>query len=168
MQRTRVRTLVLIAVLAAGAGWLLVRVLGSRGLTLPQVPWPMVAVLVLIAAVVLGMGWSVRQYLRGKHPTLDPVRAARTVVLAKASCYTGALLAGWYAAQVLDVVGDLAIEAQRDRAGSAGLAVVGALLLAATGLVVEWMCRVPPPEDPDATEPRPDPHPGTAPDAAAG
>lgn len=164
MQRTRVRTLVLIAVVAAGAGWLLVRVLGSRGLTLPQVPWPMVAVLLLIAAVVLGMGWSVRQYLRGKHPRLDPLRAARTVVLAKASCYTGALLTGWYAAQVLDVIGDLAIEAQRDRAASAGLAVVGAVLLAVTGLVVEWMCRVPPPEDPDTDGPLP----GTAPDAAAG
>jgi hypothetical protein len=161
MQRTRVRTLVLVAVLAAGLGWLLLRVLASRGHMLPQVPWPMVAVLVLIAAVVLGMGWSVRQYLHGKRPDLDPFRAARTAVLAKASCYTGALLTGWYGAQVIDVLGDLAIEAQRERALAAGLAVVGAVLLAVTGLVVEWMCRIPPPEDPD---PAGSPHPGAAPD----
>jgi hypothetical protein len=159
MQRTRPRNLVLVAVVATAVGWLVVRALASRGWTLPQVPWAMVAVLVLIAAVVLAMGWSVRQYLHGKHPTLDPVRAARTAVLAKASCYTGALLAGWYAAQVIDVLGDLGIEAQRDRAASAGLAVLGALVLAGVGLLVEWFCRVPPPEDPQEA-------PGTAPDAS--
>ncbi|WP_454050898.1 DUF3180 domain-containing protein [Cellulomonas sp. Marseille-Q8402] len=163
MQRTRVRTLVLVLVAAAALGWLVVRLLASRGVVLPAVPWAMVAVLVLIAAVVLAMGWSVRQYLRGKHPTLDPMRAARTAVLAKASCYTGALLAGWYAAQVLDVLGDLGIEAQRDRAVAAGLAVLGAVVLAVVGLVVEWFCRVPPPEDPEkAAGPAPDAAPGTA------
>lgn len=161
MERTRVRTLVLLAVGATALGWLVVSVLGSRGLVLPAVPWAMVAVLVLIAAVVLAMGWSVRQYLRGKHPTLDPLRAARTAVLAKASCYTGALLAGWYAAQVIDVLGDLGIESQRDRALSAGLAVLGAVLLAVVGLVVEWFCRIPPPEDPERA-------PGAAPDASPG
>jgi len=165
MQRTRVRTLVLIAVLAAAVGWLVVRALGSRGVVLPQVPWLMVGVLVLIAAVVLAMGWSVRQYLRGKHPALDPMRAARTAVLAKASCYTGALLGGWYAAQVLDVLGDLGIEAQRERAVAAGLAVLGALVLAAAGLVVEWMCRIPPPEDPEQQPGSPR---DASPDAAAG
>jgi hypothetical protein len=161
MQRTRVRTLVLVAVGATALGWLVVRLLASRGVVLPAVPWAMVAVLVLIAAVVLGMGWTVRQYLHGKHPTLDPMRAARTAVLAKASCYTGALLAGWYAAQVVDVLGDLGIESQRDRALSAGLAVLGAVVLAVVGLVVEWFCRIPPPEDPEAAA-------GTAPDTSPG
>lgn len=161
MARTRLRTLVLVAVGATALGWLVVRVLGSRGVVLPAVPWAMVAVLVLIAAVVLAMGWSVRKYLRGEHPTLDPLRAARTAVLAKASCYTGALLAGWYAAQVVDVLGDLGIESQRDRALSAGLAVLGAVVLAAVGLVVEWFCRIPPPEDPEQAA-------GTAPDASPG
>ncbi len=161
MQRTRVRTLLLVAAATTGLGWFVVRALASRGWTMPQVPWLMVAVLVLIAAVVLGLGWSVRQYLRGEHPTLDPLRAARTAVLAKAACYTGALLTGWYAAQVLDVLGDLGIEAQRERALSAGLAVLGAVVLAVAGLVVEWFCRVPPPEDPEqATGPSRDSSPG--------
>lgn len=165
MQRTHARTLLLVSAVTAALGWLVLRLLASRGLELPPVPWPMVAVLLLIAAVVLGMGWSVRQYLRGRHPTLDPVRAARTAVLAKASCYTGALLSGWYAAQVLVVLADLDIEAQRDRATSAGLAVLGAVVLAVTGLVVEWFCRIPPPSDPeDATGPRGD----ASPDAARG
>ena len=54
-----------------------------------------------IAQEVFVLGWHVRQYLQGKRPDLDALRAARTVVLAKASCYTGALLAGWYGGHVL-------------------------------------------------------------------
>ncbi|HEY0214988.1 MAG TPA: DUF3180 domain-containing protein [Cellulomonas sp.] len=163
MQRTRPTTLLLVAVVAAAAGWAVVSVLSSRGIVLPAVPWLMVAVLVLIAAVVLAMGWSVRQYLRGRRPRMDPIRAARTAVLAQAACYTGSLLAGWYAAQVIAVLGDLGIESQRSRAGSAGLAVLGAVVLAVVGLVVEWFCRVPPPEDPDQI-----PRPHESPDPAAG
>lgn len=165
MHRTRIRTLLVLAAAATALGWLTVRLLASQGWTLPQVPWLMFGVFLLISAVVLAMGWSVRQYLRGKHPSLDPIRAARTAVLAKACCYTGALLAGWYAAQVLDVLGDLAIEAQRNRAESAGLAVLGAVVLVISGLVVEGFCRIPPPEDPEqAAGPGRD----ASPDAAAG
>lgn len=165
MERTRIRTLLLVAVVSTAVGWAVVRAAGSRGWTLPQVPWPMAAVLALIAGILLSLGWSVRQYLRGKRPNLDPIRAARTAVLAQASCYAGALLAGWYAAQVLDVLGDLGIEAQRDRAASAGLAVLGAVILTVSGLVVEGFCRIPPPEGPEqATGPTRD----ASPDAAAG
>jgi fumarate reductase subunit D len=153
MQRTRPTTLVLVAVVATALGWAVVSALSSRGITLPAVPWSMIAVLVVIAAVVLAMGLSVRRYLHGRHPTLNPIRAARTAVLAKAACYTGALLAGWYAAQAVAVLGDLGIESQRARALSAGLAVLGSLLLAGVGLLVEWMCRVPPPEDPEPAPP---------------
>ncbi|HEY0187109.1 MAG TPA: DUF3180 domain-containing protein [Cellulomonas sp.] len=153
MQRTRVVTLVLVAVVAAAVGWAVLRALGSRGVVLPEVPVLVVGVLVVIAAVVLAMGLSVRQYLHGHRPTLNPIRAARTAVLAKAACYTGALLAGWYGAQVIDVLGDLGIEAQRSRAVCAGLAVLGSLVLAVVGLVVERMCRIPPPEDPKEAPP---------------
>ncbi|MGV8977873.1 MAG: DUF3180 domain-containing protein [Cellulomonas sp.] len=147
MHRTRSQTLVVIAVFVALAGWLLFRALASRGVVPPAVPWLVVAVEVVIATIVLAMGWSVRQYLKGNKPDLDPIRAARTAVLAKASCYTGAVLAGWYGAQVLTVLGDLDVASQRTRAAAAGVAVAGALVMAAVGLVVEWFCRVPPPDD---------------------
>lgn len=147
MHRTRVQTLGIVAVLVALAGWLLFRALASRSVVPPAVPWLVVAVEVVIAAIVLAMGWSVRQYLKGNKPDLDPIRAARTAVLAKSSCYTGAVLAGWYGAQVLAVLGDLDVASQRARAAAAGVAVVGALVMAAVGLVVEWFCRIPPPED---------------------
>ena len=150
MQRTRWRTLLLITVVTGILGWLLLRVLEGQGVSAPPVPWLATAVLVVISGIVFAMGWAVRQFLRGKRPNLDPIRAARTAVLAKASAYTGSLLAGWYAAQVLLVLGDLDIDARRERAVAAGIAVAGALLLAVVGLVVERFCQVPPPTDESA------------------
>ena len=123
-------------------------------------PWLVVVVELLIAAVVFSMGWAVRQFLHGKRPTLDPIRAARTAVLAKASCYTGALLAGWYGGQVLALVSDLDVPGNGGRAAAAGVAAAGAVVLAVVGLVVEWFCRVPPPgEGADAATERPAPDP---------
>jgi len=166
MHRTRWQTLALWAFATTAVSSLVVRALASRGIEAPEVPWLVVAVELVIAAVVLSMGWAVRQFLQGKRPDLSPIRAARTAVLAKASCYTGAVLVGWYGGQVLAVLGDLDIEPQRVRAAAAGLAVLGALVLAVVGLVVEWFCRVPPPEDgakDDPSRPR-----EPAPDPAAG
>jgi hypothetical protein len=93
----------------------------------------------------------VRQYVRGRRPELDVLLAARTVVLASASAYTGALLFGWYAAQVLVVVtaGDLDIAGRRDVAVTAGISAVAAVVLAVVGLLAERWCEVPPPEDDD-------------------
>ena len=159
MQRTRWQTLVVVAVGVAALTWVAFRVVADRGGLPPSVPWLVVAVEVLIAAVVLAMGWAVRQFLRGKRPTLDPIRAARTAVLAKASCYTGALLAGWYGGQTVVLVTDLATHGNGGRAVAAGIATVGALVLAAVGLVVEWFCRVPPPQDDEKAESTTSPQP---------
>jgi len=153
MQRTRWQTLVVVAVGVAALTWIGFRVVADRGGLPPSVPWLVVAVEVLIAAVVLAMGWAVRQFLRGRRPDLDPIRAARTAVLAKASCYTGALLAGWYGGQTIVLVADLATPGNGGRAVAAGIATGGALVLAGVGLLVEWFCRVPPPSDDEKVEP---------------
>lgn len=152
MRRTRWQTLALLAVATAFVVALLLRVLASRGFTPPPVPLLVAAVLLVIAGVVLSMGWAVRQYQRGKRPLLDPERAARTAVLAKASAITGALLTGWYGGQILVVIGDLGIASQRDRAIAAAVAAVCSIVLAGVGLVVEWFCSIPPPGD-DAAHP---------------
>jgi hypothetical protein len=152
MRRTRWQTLLLVAVAVTVLVWFVLWALEGQGIAPPPVSLLVVAVLLVICAVVLRMGWAVRQFLRGKRPDLDPLRAARTAVLAKASCYTGAALTGWYAAQVLVVIGDLAIEPRRERAVAAAIAAGGAVLLAVVGLVVEHLCRVPPPPSDGAAE----------------
>jgi len=160
LRRTRWQTLASLTAAVTLGAWLVLRVLEGQGVTPPPVPWSVVLVCLVISAVVLRMGWAVRQFLRGKRPDLDPLRAARTAVLAKASCHTGSLLLGWYLAQVLLVLPDLDIEPRRDRAVAAAIAAAGAALLAVVGLVVEHMCRVPPP--PDAEEAGPDADPASA------
>jgi len=152
MARTKVTTLLLVAVVTTLLGWLVVAGLERRGTYLPHVPWIVDVALVALAAGVLWAGWAVRSYLAGRRPSLDPLRAARTLVLAKAAALTGSLLAGWYLAQVLVVLGDLAIEARRDRAVAAGVAALCAVLLAVVGLVVEKFCQIPP-EDPESLDP---------------
>lgn len=144
MRRTSVRTLVLVAVATAVVGWFVVRLLQSRGTLLPAVPWVVDVTVVALAAGVFWAGWTVRAYQQGKRPSLDAIRAARTFVLAKAAALTGALLAGWYGAQVLVTLPDLAIDAFRDRAVAAGVAVVCAVVLALVGLVAERFCQLPP------------------------
>ncbi len=156
MRRTRWQTLVAVAAVVTVVGWDVLDVLRDQGVTPPPVPWLVVLVMLVIAAVVLRMGWAVRQFLHGRRPDLDPIRAARTAVLAKASCYTGASLLGWYLAQVLLVVGDLDIEPLRERAVAAAVAAGGAALLAVVGLVVEFLCQVPPPSDGTEQEAGPD------------
>ena len=52
-----------------------------------------------MAVLVIAAGLPVRRFLRGEAPSLNPVRAARTLVLAQAAALTGAGASGWYAAQ---------------------------------------------------------------------
>ena len=144
MQKTKISTLLLVAGTTALVGWLLVVGLERRGTYLPHVPWIVDVALVGLAGAVYWAGWAVRSYLKGRRPSLDPLRAARTLVLAKAAALTGSLLAGWYLAQVLAVLGDLGIEARRDKAVAAGVAVLCAVVLVVVGLVVEKFCQLPP------------------------
>ncbi|WP_182113020.1 DUF3180 domain-containing protein [Actinotalea sp. JY-7876] len=147
MRRTPWPRLLVVAFVATVLTFGGLRIVESRGATLLPVPL-LASVLVLgIAAVVLALGRSVRLFTQGKRPGLDPLLAARTVVLATASAYTGALLTGWYAGHVLIVLGDLAIPARRDLAVTAGTAMVCTVVLAVVGLVVERWCEVPPPDD---------------------
>lgn len=151
MHRTPAGRVVGIGLVATALAYGVLRLVEGRGGTLlpvPPIAW--LAVLV-IAGVVAVMAWNVRQYVRGKRPGFDVLIAARTVVLAKASAYTGGLLFGWYAAQVLVVVvaGDLDITGRRDLAVTAGVAALTTVVLAVVGLVAERWCEVPPPEDED-------------------
>ena len=163
MRRTPWPRLLLIAGLSTGFSFGAFRIAESRGAALLPVPLLSSLVVLLIAAVVLTLGWAVRQYTKGKLPGLDPLLAARSVVLATASAYTGALLSGWYAGQVLLVLGDLGIESRRDLAVSAGAALVGTILLAVVGLVVERWCEVLPRDDDDVGGPGASAATGTSP-----
>ena len=147
MRRTPWPRLVGIALLATLVALAVLRIAESAGFVARPVPLLAPVAVALIAVGVLAAGWNVRQYTRGKRPGLDPIVAARTVVLATAACYTGALLTGWYGAQAIAVLGDWAIAGRREIVISAGIGLVAAVLLAVVGGVVERWCEVRPPDD---------------------
>lgn len=149
MRRTPWPRLALLAGAVAVLSTALLRTLEARGVILTAPPVLASLVMLGIAGVVARLGWNVRQFVRGKRPGLDPLLAARTVVLATAAAYTGAILTGWYAGHVLVVATRLGHPPLRDFALVAGVSALSALALAVVGLVAERWCQVPPPEDDD-------------------
>ena len=147
MSRTKVSALVLVAAGTLAVTWGLLVLLQRQGTHLGPVPWVMGPVLLVLAVVVVWMALAVRAYQRGRRPSLDPLRAARTAALAKAAALTGALLFGWYGGQVLLTLGDLQFESQQNRALSAGAAALCAVVLSVAGVVGERFCQLPPPSD---------------------
>lgn len=143
MTATRIRVLALLAFVAAVVGFSTVRVWESAGRGAFPLPWSALAGMLVIAAAVLVVGWPVRRWNAGhRDRRLDPLRAARAAVLAKASSLAGALLVGWYTGQGLVVLPDLAIEPRRERLVVSALAVAAAATMVAAGLVAERWCRL--------------------------
>jgi Protein of unknown function (DUF3180) len=115
---------------------------GLRG-ALPQASWGALIVLVFMACGVFFAGLPVRRFLRGQaKKTLNPIRAMRTLVLAQAAALTGALVTGWYLAQVLVLLPDFDIAPRRTLAIRLAALAAGGVLLAIVGLVVQAMCRL--------------------------
>ena len=145
---TRTPWLLLGCVAVTLVGWLGLRWWSQSGHELPMLPWTAPGVMALLAAAVLATGWPVRQWTNGRRERpLDPLRAARTVVLAKAAQYAGALLSGWYAAQVLIVLPTVDVEPRRSLLVRGLVSLLAAAVVWYVGWLVERWCRVPTNED---------------------
>lgn len=144
MKKTSPLALVLWGVVGAFAGGCLCYVLESLGQALPGPPWPAVAGMVLLAVALFVLGWPIKKWNDGDRTrVIDPLRAARVAMMAKAGALAGAILAGWYVGHVVYVLVLSAI-VRLSLAVPYGVAAVAALVLMATGLIVEWFCRLPP------------------------
>lgn len=138
-----VRLVFLVGLVATALGYLVLRVWTDQGGALPPAPWGALIVLVFMACGVVFAGLPVRRFLRGRaKKTLNPIRAMRTVVLAQASALTGALVTGWYLAQMLVVLPDFDIASVRSLAWRLAALAAGGVLMVVAGLVVQAMCRV--------------------------
>lgn len=146
MKPTRIRTLLVVSAVATLLSLLLQRALRSSGWDMPPVPWTAAIGLVLVACLVYSAALPVRRMLRGGPGArpVHPLRAARAAVLGKATAYAGAVVVGWYLAQVLLRVSDLAVDARQTQALRAGITALAALVACVAGLLAERMCRVPP------------------------
>ncbi|BDZ45190.1 DUF3180 domain-containing protein [Naasia aerilata] len=116
-------------------------------------PYSLPVTLVGIGAIVVAVGWPIRQSVHGSSTRrVDPFRAMRILLLAKASTLVGALLGGaaigvgvyLLSRPVLPPVPSLVATA---------VSIAAAIILIVCGLLVEHWCRIPPEDDPDKATP---------------
>lgn len=156
--------LLLIGFILAVAGWSATVVTSRYGMSTPVLPPTALATMGVIVAITLILGIRVLRWRNSlgangarngtgnggkggaarKRPVLDPLLAARTLVLAQACAYAGTVLLGWHVGIFLD---QLRIWSLRSNQGITWLALAmagGGLVMIVVGLVVERFCRIPP------------------------
>jgi hypothetical protein len=133
----------LLGLVATVLSYLGLHIWTGQGHLLPAVSWSALIVLVFMSCGVFFAGLPVRRFLRGQaRKPLNPMRAMRTLVLAQAAALTGALVTGWYAAQVMVLLPDFDVDSQRTIGVRTAAVAAGGVLLAIAGLVAQAMCRV--------------------------
>ena len=153
------RLVLLLGVSVAAIAYLGLRIWTGQGGLLPAASWGAVIVLVFMACGVFFAGLPVRRFLRGQaKKSLNPMRAMRTLVLAQAAALTGALVTGWYLAQVLVLLPDFDIESVRAVIVRVAALTAGGVLMAVAGLVAQAMCRVDKRDDGDGGDHGDDSH----------
>lgn len=146
MRPTRPATLVVAGLAAAAVAWLLIT---SYYGVLPPLPWLPTVTLAGLAVFewYAAVNTKARVERRPGREPVDPLVAARFVVLAKASSPAGAIFAGFYAG----VLGWLLLQdtnAARNDIPSAASGLIASLALVGAALWLERACRVPErPED---------------------
>jgi hypothetical protein len=137
------KALTVVAGVTTVLGFLVALLVTRDGTLLQRPPWVAGLLLVVMGGLVLWIARPVRHHLRsGRRTSVDALRAARTVVLAQAGALTGAAAAGWYLGQLLALLTDLSLVANRERLLPFGLMTVASLLLAGAGLVAQAWCRI--------------------------
>ncbi|PPF17273.1 MULTISPECIES: DUF3180 domain-containing protein [unclassified Rathayibacter] len=148
MRRTRISTLLGLGLAGAVAGFLLDLAIAAAGRPVLIPPLTVPLTLMVVAALVLGFAVPIHRATKGtlRRP-IDPFRAMRVVVLAKASSHVGALLLGasggilvYLLSRAIPSLGSV----WQDVA-----TIVGALVLLVAGLVAEHLCTIPPSDDDD-------------------
>jgi hypothetical protein len=149
MRRTGAGALIATAVLGAGAGFLLDNVLtaGGRPTFTPAVTLPIL--LLLLGAIVVALAVPIFRATRGRIPgPVNPFRALRVAMLAKASSLVGAAVGGVGVGLLVFLLTRDVVPSVGSMATIIGTAVSGAVLVAA-GLVAEQLCTIRKDDDDD-------------------
>lgn len=152
-QGLRARVVLLVALATLVLGYLGQRWWAIRGGGMVSASPMSILLLAFMGGGVFASGLPIRRWQRDRsRPPVNPMRALRTLVLAQACAITGALVTGWYLAQVLVLAPDLDAASVRDRALVAAMVPVAGVGLCVIGLWVQSVCRIEPP-DADDTDP---------------
>lgn len=141
-------TLGVVALVIAGVtlvSTVLWMVLTEGGDLVPAPSWFSIAILLVLAGSVLWFARSVRAHVRRTaQRALDPIGAARIVVLAQAAALTGSAVIGWHLGQLVNLLRDWDLLANHPATWRVGIALGAAVILVVSGLVAQAWCRVPP------------------------
>ncbi|WP_419996834.1 DUF3180 domain-containing protein [Streptomyces boninensis] len=140
-------------IVAGVLAWAGARLWNSMG-TLPSVPVAAPIVLAVIATILLATALSMRARLRAQRDReqgakgVDPMQAARAVILGQASAYVAALVGGMYGGFGLFLVVDgLDFGARQRQSVYALLAVLAAGLVIAAAVFLERVLKLPDDEE---------------------
>lgn len=173
MAPTRLGPLALLAAVAFALTTAVLQLRQAGGSATSSPPLVSVVMIVGLAVAVLVVAWPVRRWNAGERDRpLNPLRAARTVALAKAAALAGAVLTGGWVGYVGVALPVVALTTQPGRTAASAAVVLASLGLTVAGLVAERWCVIPP-EDDDEGGPgggrsgrRRRGHPGTEPSPA--
>lgn len=155
MRTIRPVWLVTVAIVLAVLGWVATELTSRASLALPVLPYSSLATMGLIVVVCLILGFKVRRWRDGKRDKeLDPLMAARTVVLAQACAYVGAVLMGWHLGILADQVSTIALRSDLGVVWQILTLMGGGIVMIAVGVVVERFCKIPPEDNEPPATPR--------------
>ena len=156
MKQTSILQLAAVAVVAAIGGKLFSWLFTSRGEAVPIGGYPAGVMLLALAALVLFLGLKVKRYLdeskersaaeikTARKYQLDMVQAFRTILLAKAGAYCGAIFTGLLTGQLLHLF--VAGGTLWGAIVPVAFGIISALTLAICGYLVESWGKTPPQE----------------------
>lgn len=149
---TRLRDLLLIAVVTGIAAWILVRYNYSD---FPPLPLLASVVLYVLAALEIVIAFVVRSRVESHQigqarGQLHPLIAARVLALAKASAILGAISVGVWAGLLTFLLGQQDVAAADHDRPAAIVGLIGGVLLVAAAMWLEYCCRAP--DDPPPVE----------------
>ncbi|MEY9847611.1 DUF3180 domain-containing protein [Streptacidiphilus sp. MAP5-3] len=157
MKPLRPLVLTVITLVAGVLCWAGARLWNSVG-TLPGVPAAAPIVLAVIAVVLAATAISLRGRLRAQRERVpgakgvDPLSAARAVVLGQASALVAALVTGVYGGMGVFLLSLMSnAPARKGQALTALFAVVAGVAVMAAGLWIQHVCKLP--EDDDERDP---------------
>jgi len=162
--RTSPLALIVAAVLGGGAGFLVDHMLtmGGRATFTPAAGLPIL--LALLGALCIALAWPVRRSVRRSDaPRVDPFRAVRIAMLAKAASLVGAAVGG-VAAGLLLYVATRPVTPPLGSLATTIATIAAGVVLVVAALIAEQFCSLPPDagaKDPDDREPD-DAEPGAA------
>ncbi|TDS87690.1 DUF3180 domain-containing protein [Nesterenkonia aurantiaca] len=161
MSRLSALRLLIIAAHSALVGFITTVYMSAQGMGSPVLPRTSLVTLLGIALIVLTLGllvWRDQRRIasaaakgrRGQR-SLHPLHAVRVLTAGQAGAYAGALIAGWHAGILGDLVPAAALSAPN--VNSSLLMITGGMIWVIIGFVVELLCRIPPDENPTDENP---------------